>query len=188
MSFLSKAKFCANSHSQLWWLCYIIQSATLTVYCFPAHWFSSVQFSFSALHQPEQLSNLWQSLVPLQFPLPDLVIATDAMPSHWAHYCQGSRFLLSVSGSWSGPMPCKNFRQLLWCCREWIFGCLVRWFPCIRITALQKIIYSIKAVQWSPFLSRHGVPDIESHWQAQCYFNSRLHSYPSQYGSQLSVT
>ena len=54
---------------------------------------------------------------PLQFPLPDVVIATDAMPSHWAFYFQGSRVPLSVSGSWSGSLcrailPCRSFRWL----------------------------------------------------------------------------
>ena len=33
-----------------------------------------------------------------------MVITTDAMPTHWAFYFQGSRFPLSVSGSWSGSM------------------------------------------------------------------------------------
>ena len=42
----------------------------------------------------------------MQFPLSVLVIATDAMPTHWAFYFQGSGLPLSVSGSWSGSM-CK---------------------------------------------------------------------------------
>ena len=45
-----------------------------------------------------------QSPVPLQFPLPDVVIATDAMPTHWAFYFQGPGLPLSVSGSWSGSV------------------------------------------------------------------------------------
>ena len=40
----------------------------------------------------------------LQFPLPDVVIATDAMPTHWAFYFQGSGFPLPVIGSLSGSM------------------------------------------------------------------------------------
>ena len=54
----------------------------LTVYYSPAHLFSPVHFSFSALCQLEWLSHLQQCQVPLQFPLPDVVIATDAMPTH----------------------------------------------------------------------------------------------------------
>ena len=76
----------------------------LTVYHSPAYLFSPVHFSFSSLHQIEQLSHLQQSPLPLQFPLPDVVIATDAMPTHWALYFQVSGLPLSVSGLWSGSM------------------------------------------------------------------------------------
>ena len=37
-------------------------------------------FSLSSLYQLEQLAHLQQSLVPLQHPLADVVIATDATP------------------------------------------------------------------------------------------------------------
>ena len=40
----------------------------------------------------------------MQFPHCDVVIATDAMPTHWASYFQESGLPLSVSGSWSGSM------------------------------------------------------------------------------------
>ena len=42
----------------------------------------------------------------MQFLLPDVVIATDAMTTHWVFYFQGSGLPLSVSGSWSGSI-CK---------------------------------------------------------------------------------
>ena len=45
-----------------------------------------------------------QSPVPLQFPLPDVVIATDSTPTHWAFYFQGSGLPLLVSGAWSGSL------------------------------------------------------------------------------------
>ena len=57
------------------------------------------------------LSQLQKSPVPLQFPLPDVVIATDAMPTHWAIYFQGSRLPLSVSGPWSGSL-CRAYIAL----------------------------------------------------------------------------
>ena len=69
---------------QLQRLCHIIQSDMLTFHHSPAYLFSPFYFSFSALCQ--LLSHLQQSPVPLQFPLPDVVIATDAKPSHWAFY------------------------------------------------------------------------------------------------------
>ena len=104
MSLLGKANFCANGHSQLWRVCHVIQSDMLTVYHSPIHLFSPIHFSYSTLHQLEQLSHLQQNPVPLQFPLPDGVIATDAMPTNWAFYFQGPGLSLSFSGSWSGSM------------------------------------------------------------------------------------
>ena len=43
-----------------------------------------------SLHQVEWLAHLQQSPIPLQFPLPDVVIATNATPTHWAFYFQRS--------------------------------------------------------------------------------------------------
>ena len=40
----------------------------------------------------------------MRFPHPDVVIATDAMSTHWAFYFQGPDLPLPVSGSWSGSM------------------------------------------------------------------------------------
>ena len=72
----------------------------LSVYHSPSQLFSCVHFSLSSLRQLEQLAKLQQSPVPLQFPLPDVVIATDATPTHWAFYFQGSGLPLSVSHAW----------------------------------------------------------------------------------------
>ena len=41
-----------------------------------------------------------------------MVIATDAMPTHWAFYFQGSGLPLSISGSWSGSMCRANITLL----------------------------------------------------------------------------
>ena len=51
MSFLGKANFCINGHSQLWRLCRVIQSDMLSVYHSPTHLFSHVHFSPSSLRQ-----------------------------------------------------------------------------------------------------------------------------------------
>ena len=104
MSLLGKANFCTNGHSQLWHLCCVIQSDMLHVYHSSTHFFSQGHFSLSLLCQLEWLCQLQQSPVPLQFPLPDEVIVTDAMPTHWAFYFQGSELPLSVSGPWSGSI------------------------------------------------------------------------------------
>ena len=101
MSFLGKANYCTNGHSQLQHLCCVIQSDMLSVYHTPKQLFSRVHFSPLSLCQLEWLAKLQQSPVPLQFPLPDVVIATDATPTHWAFYFQGSGLPLSVNGAWS---------------------------------------------------------------------------------------
>ena len=44
MSFLGKANFCTNGHSQLWQLCHVIQSDMLSVYHSPTQLFSCVHF------------------------------------------------------------------------------------------------------------------------------------------------
>ena len=69
MPLLSKANFYAHRHAQLHWLCQVVQSHMLNVYHSPAHLFHSL------LHR---LSCLQQCPVPLRFPLPDVIMATDA--------------------------------------------------------------------------------------------------------------
>ena len=58
MSFLGKANFWTNGHSQLWHLCHVTQSDMLSVYHSPTQLFACVHFSLSSLHQLEHLSNL----------------------------------------------------------------------------------------------------------------------------------
>ena len=66
----------------------------------PPNYFSHVHFLHSSLHQLEWLAQLQQSPVPLQFQSPYVVISTDATPTHWTFYFQGSGLPLSVSGAW----------------------------------------------------------------------------------------
>ena len=54
----------------------------------------------------KQFSHLQQHPVPLQFPLPNVAIATNAMHSHWVFYFHGSGLPLSVSAPQSGSV-CK---------------------------------------------------------------------------------
>ena len=85
-------------------LCCNIQSDMLSVYHSPTQLFSCVHFSLSSLPPLDQLAHLQQSVVPLQLQLPDVVIATDATPTHWAFYFQGPGLPLSVSGACSGSL------------------------------------------------------------------------------------
>ena len=103
MSFLGKANFCTSGHSWLWHLCRVIQNDMLCVYHSPTQLFLCVYFSLFSLWNWNGWLN-YNSPVPLQFPPPDVVIATDATPTHWAFYFQGSGLPLSVSGSWLGSL------------------------------------------------------------------------------------
>ena len=58
MSFLGKANFCTNGHSQFCHLCCLIQSDMLSVYDYPTQLFSHVHFSLSSLCQLEWLAKL----------------------------------------------------------------------------------------------------------------------------------
>ena len=58
MSFLGKANFCTNGHSQLCPLCRVIQNDMLSVYHSPSQLFSCVHFSLSSLCQLEWLAQL----------------------------------------------------------------------------------------------------------------------------------
>ena len=58
ISFLGKANFCTNGHSQLQCLCHVIQSDMLSVYHSPTQIFLHVHFSLSSLRQLEWLAKL----------------------------------------------------------------------------------------------------------------------------------
>ena len=53
--------------------------------------------------------------IPLQFPFPGAIIATDAAPNHWAFYFQGFPNFVAEPGSVLSKrsiLPCKNYRLL----------------------------------------------------------------------------
>ena len=117
MSFLGKANFCTSGHSQLQCLCHVIQGDMLTVYHSPTHLFSHVHFSLSSLHQLEQLSHLQQSPVPLQFPLPDVVIATDPHLLIGSFIFRDLVYLYQLVNLGQVPcvgliLPCRSFRPI----------------------------------------------------------------------------
>ena len=136
----------------LWSLCRVLQSDMLSVYHSPTQLFSCDHFSLSSLHQLEWLSNLQQSPVPLYFPLPDVVIATDATPTHWAFIFRVLGYLYQLVVPGQVPclgliLPCRNFRLLPSCSIGWPSTSLVRLLPCIWITILLKHTCVIKVVQ-----------------------------------------
>ena len=98
MSFLDKANSCASCHLQLQQLCHVIQSDMLTVFHSVVQLLSSVQFFFSTWHQLQQLFYLQQSPPPWPFLLPNVIIVTDATPSHWAFSYSG--FWITIISLW----------------------------------------------------------------------------------------
>ena len=159
----------------------------LRVYHSPTHLFSHVHFSPSSLRQLDQLAKLQQSPVPLQFPLPDVVIATDVTPTHWAFYFQGSGLPLSVSGTWSGSLSRAHIAlQEL----QAVAVMLRRMAFCLsgKVVALHLDNSTVKAYLCnqgstvSPFLSRLACR------QAWYYPSSSIHSYPPQCGGRFSVS
>ena len=106
---------------------------------------SMCSFSLSSLHQLEWLAHLQQSPVPLQFPLPDVVIATHATPTHSAFYFQGSGLPWSVSGAWSGSLCRAHIAlqelqavaimlcMMAFCLLGWITGLL-------RLTCVMRVV------------------------------------------------
>ena len=135
MSFLGKANFCTNGHSQLHRLCSVIQSDMLCIYHSPTQLFSHFHFSISSLHQLKQLANLQQS------PLPDVVIATDATPLIGPFIFRDLGYLYQLVVPGLVPcvgliLPCRNFMLLPLCYVKWPSTSVVRWLPCIWITVL----------------------------------------------------
>ena len=76
------------------------------VECLPFSFSFSFSFHLSlpAQHQFWRLSQLQQSVVPLQFPLTEVVVTSSATPPSWAFYFQGSGVLVYCHGAWSGFM------------------------------------------------------------------------------------
>ena len=182
MSFLGKANFCTSGHSQLWCLCHVSQSDMLHIYHSPTQLFSCVHFSLSSLCKLELLAHLQQSLVPLQFPLPDVVIATDATPTHWAFIFRDLGYLYCLVVSGQVPcvrliLPCRSLRLLPSCYIVWPSTCLVRWLPCIWITALLRLTCVIKMVQCLLFFP--GWPARYWVWPTSMVLLLSLHTFLS---------
>ena len=149
-------------------------------------------FSISSLHQLEWLAHLQQSPVPLQFPLPDVVIATNATPTHWAFYFQGSGLPLLVSGSWSGSLH-RTYISLQELQAIAMMLCRMAFHLSGKVVDLHLANSTAKAYLCnqggtvSPFSFQASLPDAESDQQAWYYSYSSIHFYPPRCGGRLSV-
>ena len=192
MSFLGKGCFCANGHLQLWWLCHVIQNNMLTIYHSPAQLFPAVQFSFSALHQLEQLSHSQQALFLCNFQFPMWLLLQMPCPVIGILILRVLNCHYQLFGSWSGAM-------------YWAYNAL--WELQLVAMMLHKISFQLsgKVVPLNldnctgkaylcnqggtvfNFSFQNSLPDIESDEQTQYYSYFSKHSYHSQCESQLSV-
>ena len=132
--FWTRPPFFAIRHVQLSQLSCVIQSDVLNVYHFPDHLFfiSTLPSSIASALEKSQLQH---GSVPFQFPLPDVVIATDATPIYRIINFQVCFSIVQWILDWSclqGSyciLPCKNFRLLHWCSIKLPFGYLVGCCP-----------------------------------------------------------
>ena len=83
---------------------HVIQSSTLNIDHSPVHLSHSFHVSFVAWSQLQRLVSVAAEAVPFIYPLPEVVAATDAMPSHLAFYLQGSGVSISCCGTWCGSV------------------------------------------------------------------------------------
>ena len=159
MSLLGKANFWANGHSQLQPLCCVIQSDMLDYLSFsgPFIFFCTI-FHFSSASTWAVMSCTTEYI--------SFSLSTSwcgycyRCQSHWAFifrvlYCPyqlvdpGQILYVRL------VLPCKNFRQLPWCCVEWLcYGYVVRWLPCIWKNCTAKAYLWNQGGTISPFLSR----------------------------------
>ena len=104
MSFLIKANFCTNSHSQLCHLCHVIQSDMLRVYHSPIHLFLMFIFPFPPYINWNSylICNRVSFLCNFQFLMWLLLLMPH--PLIGPFYFQRSGLPLSVTGSWLGSM------------------------------------------------------------------------------------
>ena len=152
MSFLGKANFCTNGHSQLQHLCHVIRSDMLSVYHSPTQLFSHVHFSLSSLHQLEQLSNYNKVLFhcTFHFLMWSLLLMLHPLIGPFIFRVLGYLYQLVVPGQvpcLGLMLPCRNFRLLPSCSIGWPSASLVRLLPCIWITVLLRHTCVIKVVQ-----------------------------------------
>ena len=160
MSFLGKANFCTNGHSQLWHLCRVIQSDMLSVYHSLTQLFSGVFIFLLRLYiNWNGWLNYNQVLFQCNFHflMWSLLLMLHPLIGPFIFRDLGDLYQLVVHGPvpcLELILPCRSFRLLQSCYVGWPSTYLVRWLPCIWITVLLRLTCVIKVVQCLLFLSR----------------------------------
>ena len=158
----------------------------------PLNYFLRFIFSLSFLCQLEWLAHLQHNQVPLQFPLPDVVILTDAMPTHWAFYFKAFGLPLSLCGSWSGSwcrahIALQELQAVAIMIHRMAF-CLSGKVVVLHLdnSTANAYLCNQDGTVFS-FSFQAGLLDTGSDRQAWYYSSSSIHSYPPQCGGRLSV-
>ena len=145
-------------------------SFRVTCYVFiilPSIYFHMFFFPSPHYVKLEWLAYLQKIPVPLQFPLPDVIIATDATPTHWAFIFRGSGLSLLISGSWLGSL-CRAHIALQDIQAIAMMLCRMAFHLSGKVVALHLDNSTAKAYLYnqdgtvSPFLFQAGLLDTES--------------------------
>ena len=152
MSFLGKANFCTNGHSQLHRLCRVIQSDMLSVIILPHNYFHVFIFLFPLYINWNGWLNYNKVLFHCNFHflMWSLLLMLHPLIGPFIFRDLGYLYQLVVPGQvpcLGLILPCRNFRLLLSCYVGWPSTSLVRWLPCIWITVLLRHTCVIKVAQ-----------------------------------------
>ena len=153
MTFLGKANFCTNDHSQLHHLCHVIQSDMLSVFIIlPHNYFHVFIFLFPLYINWNSWLNCNKVLFHCNFHflMWSLLLMLHPLIGPFIFRDLGYLYQLVVHGlvpCLELILPCRNFRLLQLCYVEWPSASLVRWLPCIWITVLLRLTCVIKVVQ-----------------------------------------
>ena len=135
----------------------------------PTHLPFPFQLSFVTLHRYWRLSLLQQSLVPLSFPFPDVVITTDASHCAFIFRVQGYLYSLAEPGqilSVKSHTTLQDTQTVLLMLHRRAFCCSHKM---IAIRLNNSIANAYMYLRWYSISFKTSLPHIESGWEAWYY-------------------